>query len=171
MRYTLITTGFVAMFTTAALGQGMQMPMGHADIAVSNAWARATAGEGTTGAAYLTLTDSGAADQLTGASTPVAGMAHLHETLNANGVMEMRDVGSIALPTGKAVTLAPGGYHLMLMDLRHALKAGDSFPLTLTFAHAAPVTVQVKVTAAGASAPMGHDMSNMPVMSMPGTKP
>ena len=166
MKRTLLTTGFVALLATAAFGQGM--PMGHGDITVSNAWARATAGEGTTGAAYVTVTDTGAPDQLTGVSTPVAGMAHLHETVNANGVMEMRNVAAIALPTGKAVTLAPGGYHVMLMGLKHPLKEGDSFPLTLSFAHAAPVTVQVKVAAAGASEPMSQ---GMPGMNMQGTKP
>lgn len=108
-------------------------------------WARATAAGGTTGAAYLTLLAHGTADRLTGASTPLAGAAELHQTTSENGVMRMRPVvDGIALPPDQAVTLAPGGLHIMLMDLTRPLKQGDVFPLTVTFAHAAPVTVQVR---------------------------
>jgi len=157
---------FVTMFVAAVYGQSMKMPMGGAEIAVSNAWARATPGTATTGAAYVTITDNGSPDRLTGFSTPVAGMAQLHEMKTVNGVMKMREVAGIPLQTGKPVTLAPGGYHVMLTRLKHPLKEGDTFPLTLTFEHAAPITVQVKVAALRASRPM----SNMPGMRMPGTK-
>jgi len=167
MQRTLLTTTFVTIFAAASFGQGMKMPMGGAGITVSDAWARATPGSSTTSAAYATITDNGSPDRLTGASTPVAGMAQLHETMNVNGVMKMREVAGIPLQTGMPVTLAPGGYHLMLTRLKHPLKEGDTFPLTLTFEHASPVTVPVKVAAAGSSMPM----SNMPGMHMPGTKP
>jgi len=166
MNRALLTTMFVTMFAAAVFGQSMKTPMRGADIAVSNAWARATPGTATTGAAYVTITDNGSPDRLTGVRTPVAGMAQLHEMRTVNGVMKMRKVAGIRLLTAKPVTLAPGGYHVMLMRLKHPLKEGDTFPLTLTFEHAAPITVQVKVAALGASMPM----SNMPGMHMPGTK-
>ena len=130
-------------------------------IAATNAWARATPGASKVGAAYVTLTDNGQADQLTGASTPVAATAELHETRNQGGVMQMRPVPSLALEPGKPVTFTPGGYHVMLMGLKQPLKQGDSFPLTLTFAHAQPVTVQVKVSGPGAAAPMPMNMPGM----------
>ena len=127
-----------------------------------------------TGAVYLTLTDTaGAADQLMGASSPVAGMAELHETVDDHGVMRMRPVKGLPLAPGKAMTLKPGGYHIMLMGLKQPLKAGDSFPLTLTFEHAPPVTVQATVKPIGAAAPGGmQGMQGMPGMNhMQGTKP
>jgi hypothetical protein len=120
-----------------------------ASITCDQVWARPTAGAGTTAAAYFTLTNHGAADELVGASTPVAS-ASVHETINDNGVMKMRPVASIALAPGKTVMFRPGGYHVMLTGLHAPLKAGESFPLTLTFAHAQPITVTVKVQTGGA---------------------
>ena len=88
---------------------------------------------------------------------PAAAAAELHQTTNENGVMHMLPLpDGLALPAGQGVTLAPGGLHVMLMGLRHPLKQGETLALTLTFEHAAPVTVQVPVQAAGASSPAGH---------------
>ena len=120
---------------------------------IDQPWARATAGAGTTGAAYMTLTAHGQADRLVGASTPVAAMASLHRTQDDHGVMQMRPVEGLALTADQATVLAPGGLHLMLMDLKQPLKQGDSFPLTLTFEHAPPQTVQVQVKGPGATKP------------------
>ena len=134
-------------------------------IQVDHPWARATAPNAKAGGVFMTLTDSGGVDRLVSASSPVAGMVEVHRTVEENGVMKMLPVEAIDLVPGKSVTLAPGGYHVMLMDLRRQLKQGETFPLTLTFAKAAPVTVTVKVEAPGASAP-GHDMHSMPGMTM-----
>lgn len=131
-----------------------------AGISLEHVWARASAGAGTTGAVYLTVTDHGQPDQLVGASTPAAGAAELHETINDNGVMKMRPLARVVLDPGKPVTFKPGGYHVMLTGLKAPLKAGDSFPLTLTFAHAQPITVAVNVEASG-MAGMGHDHAGM----------
>ena len=95
------------------------------------------------------------ADQLVGASTPVAANAQVHETINDNGIMKMRPVAAVPIPPGQTVTLAPGGYHIMLIGLKHPLAAGQSFPLTLQFAHAPSVTVDVTVRAMGHVAPTG----------------
>ena len=126
-------------------------------VAVDHPWARATAEHAQTAAAYATLT-AGTADRLTGASTPVAAQVQVHEVIEDNGIMRMREVaGGLVLDPGKPVTLAPGGYHLMLIGLTQQLKPGDDFPLTLTFAKEPPVTVTVTVNAAGAAmAPMNH---------------
>jgi copper(I)-binding protein len=118
-------------------------------VTVDHAWARASAGAASTGAAYLRVVGGGQADQIVGASTPVAAMAEVHQSAMDNGVMKMRAMPNVAIPAGQAVTFAPGGTHIMLMGLKQPLVAGQSFPLTLTFAHAAPVTVDVKVQALG----------------------
>jgi copper(I)-binding protein len=141
-------------------------PRAYQALAWSNVWARPTAGSATTAAVYFTVTNKSQPDRLTGVSTPIAAAAELHETINDNGVMKMRPVQSIALDPGKPVTFKPGGYHVMLTGVKGALKAGDSFPLTLTFEHAQPITETVKVDAAGGAAAMGAHggMEGMPGM-------
>ena len=70
--------------------------------------------------------------KLVGAQSPVAGVTEVHEMAMEGNVMKMRAVSALELPAGKAVELKPGGYHVMLMDLKQALKAGETVPLTLT---------------------------------------
>ena len=118
-------------------------------IQIDHPWARASAGAVRNGAAFLTLTQTGAADRLTGISTPAADMAMLHETIDDRGVMKMREVDGLALESGKPVILAPGGKHIMLMGLKAPLKEGSRFPMTLTFQHAPPMTVTVTVQGVG----------------------
>ncbi len=118
-------------------------------VVVHEAWARASAGAAKTGAAYVTLMGGAQPDSLVGVSTPIAANAEPHETINDNGIMKMRPAAAVPIPAHEMVTFAPGGTHIMLMGLKQPLVAGQSFPLTLTFAHAAPVTVDVKVRALG----------------------
>jgi copper(I)-binding protein len=137
-------------------------------IKVENAWARATAPAAKSGAAFLTITDTGPADKLVGVASPVAGMVQLHQTIEQSGVMKMEPVAALRLETGKPVELKPGSYHIMLMDLHGQLKQGDTFPVTLSFANAAPVTATVTVGPAGASGP-AHDMPHMNMGGAPAT--
>ena len=124
-------------------------------IQIENAWSRA-AMAGRTGVVYLTITDTGAPDSLTAASSPVASKADLHESFTDNGVAKMRDVATLPVEPGKPLTLSPDGYHIMLTGLKQPLKQGDTFPVTLSFAKAGQVTATVTVQKAGGS------------MSMPG---
>jgi copper(I)-binding protein len=131
-------------------------------VMVRDAWARASAGSASTGAAYLTVTGGDTPEQLVGVSSPVAATAEVHESLTESGVMKMRPAPSMVIPAGKTVTFTPGGYHIMLMGLKQPLVAGQSFPLTVSFAHAAPVTVEVKIQPLGRAAPSGgHDQMPM----------
>jgi copper(I)-binding protein len=126
-------------------------------IQVEHPWARASAGAAANGAVYLTLKGGAQPDSLTGASTPVAGSADLHVSMSEQGVMTMRPVHAVPVPPHAAMTLAPGGYHIMLMGLKEPLVANQTFPLTLTFAHAAPMTVDVQVLPLNHAMPMpGH---------------
>ena len=142
-----------------------------AGIHVGHVWSRA-AMAGHEGAVFLTITDTGTPDTLTGITTPVAAKADLHETINDHGVMKMRPVPSLTIEPGKPVTLAPGGYHIMLVGLKQALKQGDSFPVTLDFAKAGQVTATAMVEKAGATVPtMDHgNASGTGTMQMPGGK-
>ena len=101
-----------------------------AEVSVTKAWVRGTvAGQQTTGA-FLTLRSTEPA-KLVGVSSPVAKIAELHTSGESGGVMRMHAVDAIALPAGKAVELKPGGFHVMLIDLRNAVRAGDRVPLVL----------------------------------------
>lgn len=124
-----------------------------ANVAVSEVWARATPGTAGTGAVYATVTAS-QPDRLTGASTPAAGMAELHQSSESGGMSEMRPVaGGLPVVPGTPVHLNPGGYHIMLMQLKHPLRQGEQFPITFTFEHAPSVTTEVTVTSPGGMQP------------------
>jgi hypothetical protein len=125
------------------------IPAADDGIVVHEAWAGASPGDSTTGAAYVTLMGGSRPDSLVSVSTPVAATAGVHETINDHGIMKMRPAGPVPLPPGEMVTFAPGGMHIMLTGLKQKLVAGQSFPLTLTFAHAGPITVQVTVRGLG----------------------
>ncbi len=128
------------------------------EIKAESPWARATTSQAKAGAVYLTLHNDGtAADRLTGGDTPVAERVELHSHIMDGGIARMRQVeGGIPLPPVESVTLAPGGLHVMLIGLKAPLAAGESFPLTLTFEKAGPMSLTVAVRKPGDAAP-GHD--------------
>jgi copper(I)-binding protein len=102
-------------------------------VTISNAWVRATVqGQKATGA-FMTVTSKENA-KLLSASTPVAGIVEIHEMKMDKDVMKMAALpNGLDLPAGKAVDLKPGGYHIMLMDLKLPLNKDVGVPLTLTF--------------------------------------
>src|SRR5882757_813279 len=128
------------------------------DLVISQAWSRATPGGAKIAGGYLTIENKGAApDRLIGGSGDIAGKVEVHEMATKDGVMTMRplDKGLVIEP-GKTVKLAPGGYHLMLMDLKGPFKQGDQVPVTLEFEKAGKVNLSLDVQGVGAQAP-AHD--------------
>ena len=121
---------------------------------IDRAWARATPGSATVGAAYFRI-GSPIDDRLIGLSSPIAGKAELHTHIEENGLMRMHAVeGGLAVMAGQELELKPGGLlHVMLIDLHQKLRAGDRFPLVLTFEKAGPRDVMVKVEPLGAMGP------------------
>ncbi len=101
-----------------------------AQTIVKEPWVRATVAQQKATGAFMQLT-SAQGGQLVSASSPVAGVVEIHEMAMDGSVMKMRAVKGVELPAGKAVQLKPGGLHVMLMDLKQQVKAGDSVPLTL----------------------------------------
>lgn len=142
----------------SSAGTGTSSPGG---LTVEGAWARNAPKTAQAGAAYLVVKNSGSADALVGASSPVSGMVQVHETYVVESptgsampgasadmvgtVMGMRPVARIDIPAGGSIELKPGGYHIMLMELKQELKAGDTIEITLTFEKAGPVTVKAEV--------------------------
>jgi len=99
-------------------------------VTVRDAWIRAPAPGQQVAGAYMELL-SRTTTTLLSVASPAAGRVELHNTTLEDGVMKMRLVGQIELPGGRPVKLAPGGVHVMLMDLKRPLKPGDKVPLTL----------------------------------------
>ncbi|MBC7470845.1 MAG: copper chaperone PCu(A)C [Ramlibacter sp.] len=129
-------------------------------LKVEQAWVRPTVpGQQGTGG-YLSLT-ARERQRLVGASSPIAGVAEIHEMKMDGTVMTMRPAGTIELPAGKTVELRPGGMHLMLMDLKQPLLAGSSVPLTLVLKDARGVESRVEtrllVSQSPPGAAAGHD--------------
>lgn len=101
-------------------------------VEVKDAWVRtAVPGQQGTGA-FMKITAK-ESTRLVGISSPVAGVAEVHEMKMENDIMKMRALPALDLPAGKTVELKPGGYHVMLMDLKQGLPAGSTVPLTLVF--------------------------------------
>ncbi len=101
-----------------------------AQVKVQDAWIRATVpGQMATGM-FAKITAASDA-KLISASTPAAAVVEVHEMKMEQGVMKMRAVDALDLPAGKSVELKPGGYHVMLMDLKQTMKAADVVPVTL----------------------------------------
>jgi copper(I)-binding protein len=136
------------------------------DLVISQAWSRATPGGAKVAGGFLTIENKGSApDKLVAVSAEIAGKAEVHEMAMDNGVMKMRplDKGLVIEP-GKTVKLAPGGYHLMLQDLKGAFKEGEKVPVTLEFEKAGKVAVSLDVQGVGVQAPGGGGamMKKMP---------
>ena len=116
-----------------------------ADVAVKDAWVRTTVpGQKGTGA-FMSLTAKSDL-RLVGVSSPVAGVAEVHDMTMNGDVMQMRAVSGVDLPAGKAVALQPGGFHVMLLDLKTALPKNATVPLTLLFKDAKGVESKVELT-------------------------
>lgn len=103
----------------------------HAQTAVKDPWVRGTVAQQKATGMFAQIT-SPAGGKLVSASSPVAGIVEIHEMAMDGNIMKMRALpNGLDLPAGKAVELKPGGYHVMLMDLKKELKAGDTVPVTL----------------------------------------
>lgn len=114
-------------------------------LSVSGAWSRPTAAASMPAVVYMTVTDTGAPTTLVSVSSPVAAHAALHQSKMVNGMMEMLPVKALPVAPGKPITFGPGGYHVMLTEMTKPLTAGETFPVTLTFANGAAVTATVTV--------------------------
>jgi len=153
----------IAAFVGPAAAQG---------IAIEGPWARASAGQAKTGAAYLVMTNLGdAPERLVKVETPAAASAELHAHVNDNGVMRMRPITAIEVSPGEPSVLQPGGLHIMLIDLKEPLKQGEKFPLTLTFESGKTATVQVAIRQVGAVGPGAAPPRPVHGAHTPPTKP
>ena len=131
-----------------------------AQTAVKDPWVRGTVPTQKASGAFMHITST-AGGKLVAAASPVAGVVEIHEMTMDGNVMKMRAVPGLDLPAGKTVELKPGGYHVMLMDLKQQLKPGETVPLTLTIEgkDGKRETIEVKAPVKPLATP-GHDMKH-----------
>lgn len=149
---------FTLLATLAALAAcGGRPPSGM--VAVHDGWARETTAGVTISAGYARIENGTGQDvRLTGADTPAAGRVEIHNVTDDGGVMRMRPLPEgIDIPAGETVELEPGGYHLMLLDLRRPLRGGERIPVTFRFVTGAPVTASFEVRTAAQAAGGHHE--------------
>jgi hypothetical protein len=132
-----------------------------ADVTVKDSWVRGTTPAQKATGAFMEIVSSDAASLLS-ASSPVAGVVEIHTMKMEDGVMKMRAIPKLDLPAGKGVKLAPGGNHVMLMDLKQQMKKGDVVPITLKVegkdkkVHTIELKAEVRDLAAPATMDHGH---------------
>jgi hypothetical protein len=150
----------LALLLLLLCGPAHAQTSGQKSIAIEHPWARATPAGAKTGAAYLTLINSGtSADSLVGASTPVADQVQFHSVTEENGVSRMREMPTLEVRPGEKVTFSPGGMHIMIVGLKEPLKEGQSFPMTMTFEKEGKIDMMVLVGKVGAM--QGPAMNSM----------
>lgn len=164
MRFAALTASFFALSIAAALpvyAENEHQPVipsaesQHAEIQVTTAWSRELPPSAPVGAAFMTIDNhSDQADRLIGAQSLIAEVTELHAHIHAGDVMRMVKVDAVDIPAHGQLTLEPGGYHVMLINLNKPLVAGETLPLTLQFEHAGQmdITVNIKSSDAGTSA-------------------
>lgn len=132
---------FAAAITLALAGVAQAQT-----VRVEEPWVRGTVAQQKATGAFMRLT-APEPMRLVGAASPVAGIVEIHEMAMDNNVMRMRAIPALALPANRTVELKPGGYHVMLMDLKQPVAAGQEVPLTLVFENAAGQRVTQSITA------------------------
>src|SRR5271168_165355 len=145
-----ISKGPPVVFVLAALTPMIFAPPARAadydigSIHITQPWARATPKGASSGAAYMTITNNGTTpDRVSCASSDASAQCQIHIMTMENGVMKMRPVeGGLEIKPGETVTLAPGGFHMMLLDLKAPLEQGKMLKATLKFDHAGTVDVE-----------------------------
>lgn len=138
--------GVFALAALLAMPAAWAQDFTQGDLKIARPWARETARMARAGGAFMTIENTGGTpDRLLKAASPVAARTEVHTVIQDGDVMRMREVPALDLAPKSKVELKPGGYHVMLMELKAPLKAGDRFPLTLTFEKAGTVTVDITV--------------------------
>ncbi len=142
----------------AVLLIGARAPALAADaVSIGKPWVRATVPGQSVAGAYMDITAKTNA-ALVGVASPVAARAELHTMTMDGGVMKMRPLDKLDLPAGKTVNLEPGGHHVMLIDIKRELKAGERVPLTLTVQDPRGAKSTLKVDAEVRAAAAGGHM-------------
>ncbi len=145
-----------ALVAAVLLASAATLPAWAANVSVTDAWARATMPGQPVSGAYMNI-QADADARLISASSPLIPQVEVHEMKMDGDVMRMREVKAIDLPKGKTVSLKPGGFHIMLMNLKQPIVAGEMIPLALVIESGGKQQiVEVKAEARAATGGMSH---------------
>lgn len=149
----LATVAAVLALSGPALAHSVKV----GQLELTDLWTRATPPNAPAAGGYFTITNTGdEADRLIAVSSPAAGIGEVHEMKVEDGVMTMRPLdGGLEIPPHGTVTLAPGGFHLMFIDLKAPLRQGTEMPVSITFEKAGTVETFLHVEAIGSKGPGG----------------
>jgi periplasmic copper chaperone A len=163
-KYLFAASAAAALLVLSPAAQAADYDVG--SIHISQPWSRATPKGASAGASYMTITNKGSTpDRVSCVSSDASAECQIHTMTMDNGVMKMRPVeGGLEILPGQTITLKPGGFHMMLLDLKHPLEAGSSVKATLKFDHAGTVDVDYPVAAIGAPAPGAADAGGSMMM-------
>lgn len=171
MRFTALTAALFALTIGAAAPSYAEQPVTASSsaaeqllssIQVTQAWSRELPPTAPVGAAFLQIENhSENADRLISANSSIAEVTELHAHIHEGDVMRMVKVDNIDVPAHGNLTLEPGGYHIMLIDLKKPLVAGEQLPLTLQFEQAGQMDITVDILSSDAGTAAEHmDHSN-----------
>ena len=165
------TIGAVALLAAQMAGAQLARAADYdvGSIHISQPWSRATPKGAAAGAGYMTVTNKGTApDRVSCVSSDASAQCQIHTMTMEDGVMKMRPVeGGLEILPGQTITLKPGGFHIMLLDLKHPLEQGQSVKATLKFDHAGTVDVEYPIAGIGAPAPGAADAGGGSMMMAP----
>lgn len=122
-----------ALLLASLLVAGLAHAGQAAQVTASHAWIRVLPGSLPAGAYVVLHNDGDKPVALTGAAAPAYGETMLHESSSVGGVNRMRMIAALPIPAHATQALAPGGYHLMLMDAKRPVQPGDTVHVTLKF--------------------------------------
>ncbi|MEZ0288677.1 MAG: copper chaperone PCu(A)C [Methylophilus sp.] len=122
--------------------------LAHAEVKITNAWVKPTVPGQPVAGAYMTLVSDKDVD-IVATQSPVAGKAEIHSMSMEGNIMRMKKLERLKLKAGQAVALKPGGFHLMLMELNHQIKEGETVPISLVTQDGSgkKATITIKVVA------------------------
>lgn len=132
-------------------------PAAAADLKLSDAWVRLPAVEGRPAAGYLMVTGGAKPQTITGASSPSAERAELHESRKVGGLMKMSPIPKLTVARGQSVMFEPGGKHVMLFGLDPKVKPGGTVQLDLKLADGSTASVDAKAVGTADGPPAGHE--------------
>jgi periplasmic copper chaperone A len=132
----------------------------HADLKVSNAWVKPTVPGQPVAGAYMALASDKDMDVIE-VLTPVAGKAEIHSMSMDGNIMRMKKLDRLQLKPGKVVELKPGGFHIMLMELNHQIKAGEVVPIRLVTQDKSGKKATISINAIAAEPKTSESSSDM----------
>ena len=164
MKHHLVALSGSALLCLSALSASQAADVTAQALTLSDAWVRSSVPGQVNGAGYVKIQNKGTqADRLLSATSAAANTVELHTVITENGVAKMREINGLDVPADKTITMAPGGYHVMFLQIKEPFKEGSVIPVTLKFEKAGEVKVDfvAKPAAYNPTNTSGHPNSSM----------